>query len=115
MASLSPCNQGWSAYVIEGSAELSQQVNQIVTKYLLLSSAIETFPGSLYKNQFAIAQFHLQKKLLKFMHYCKVKAQNIRSRDRNRSDLKKEKMIIITRKVIDAFPLRPPYNCRKDL
>lgn len=107
-------NQGYSANIIKGSTELSQQVNQIVTKNLLLSSAVKTFSGSFYNNQFTIAQFYLQRTiaqiyLLSFGLQLSESLTCLTSREKSRSYFKREKMISPTNS-ITGFLHCPPYN-----
>lgn len=47
------------ANIIESSTELSQQINETVTKYPLLPNTTESFSASFNKNQLSIAKFNL--------------------------------------------------------
>lgn len=45
--------------IVESSAELSQQIDEIMTKHPLLSQAVEPLGASLHDHQFPIAKLRL--------------------------------------------------------
>jgi len=47
------------AYIIESSAKLSQQINQIMAQNPLLPNAVEPLPASLNVHHFSVAHLHL--------------------------------------------------------
>lgn len=49
------------ANIVESSAELSQQIDEIMTKHPLLSQAVEPLGASLHDHQFPIAKLRLSK------------------------------------------------------
>jgi len=51
-------------YIIEGSTDLSKQINKIVTYYSLFPNAVKSFSATFNMNELPITKLHLIKKTL---------------------------------------------------
>jgi len=57
------------AYIIKSSANLSQQINQIMAQNPLLPNAVESLPASLNVHHFPVAHLNLQHNKQKLLNY----------------------------------------------